>query len=338
MSVSKEMLLTWLVSSAAACVFAQNTATIAGTVSDSDGVALGKAAIQATNTATKTVFKATASDNGGYTLAQLPAGSYDLLATAPGMPPYQQQDVVVQASQTLRLDIRVQDFGFNTLGDGREFFANLIARHQTPQGPTPRDANGHPDLSGVWLGSLPTLGDAEPLPWARDLMKQRADVNYKGSPQSLCLPPGITVFGVTFPYRIVQTPTILVMIAEQEVPHYRQIFLDGRVHPKNLEPTWMGHSVGHWEQDTLVVDSAGFNDKTWLDGRGRPHTERMHITERWRRPDLGHLQVEFTIDDPGAYVKPWTITKASDLAALGDEVHEFICNENNKDAGHMVGK
>ncbi len=319
-------------------LLAQSAGTITGTVSDADGALLGKAAVQATNTITKAVYKTTASGTGSYTLVQVAPGTYDVRVTAPGRPPHQQLDVVVRASQTLRLDIRIQDFGFNTLGDGREFFANLIARHQTPPGPTPRDANGHPDLSGVWLGSLPVLGDAEPLPWARELMKQRAENNHKDSPQSRCLPPGITAFGSIYPSRIVQTPTILIMIAEQEVPHYRQIFLDGRSHPNDLEPTWMGHSVGHWEGDMLVVDSAGFNDKTWLDGGGRPHTERMHITERWTRPDLGHLEIELTIDDPGAYVKPWTIKKISDLAPKGDEVQEFICNENNKDPVHMVGK
>jgi hypothetical protein len=318
--------------------FAQGGGGITGIVSDTDGVALAKAAIQATNTTTKAVYKATSSDTGGYTLAQLPTGTYDLSVAARGMPPYQQENVAVQGAQMLSLNIRVPDFGLNTLGDGREFFADLIVRHKTPSGPTPRAPNGKPDLSGVWHGSPPSdPGKPEPLPWAKALVRQRAENNRKDLPSGLCLPHGVTLFGTVHFYRVVQTPTILVMVSEQDTPNYRQIFLDGRGHPKNLDPTWMGHSVGHWEKDTLVVDSVGFNDKAWLDGAGHPYTEKTHITERYRRPDLGHLEIEFTIDDAGAYAKPWTIKRVSDLAP-NEEVQEYICNENNKDASHMVGK
>ena len=108
--------------------------------------------------------------------------------------------------------------------------------------------------------------------------------------------------------------------------------------PRTVDPTWMGHSIGHWEGDTLVVDSVGFNGRAWIDLEGHPFTEKTHITERWRRPDLGHLEVEFTIDDPSSYVKPWTIKRISDLAPKGEEVAEYICTENNKDVPHLVGK
>src|SRR2546422_4555651 len=134
-----------------------------------------------------------------------------------------------------------------------------------------------------------------------------------------------------------KTPGYMVIIAEHDLPP-RQIFLDGRSHPKNLDPTWMGHSIGHWEGDTLVVDSVGFNGRAWIDLEGHPFTEKTHITEHWRRPDLGHLEVEFTIDDPSSYVKPWTIKRISDLAPKGEEVAEYICTENNKDVPHLVGK
>jgi hypothetical protein len=127
------------------------------------------------------------------------------------------------------------------------------------------------------------------------------------------------------------------MIDENDVPGHRQIFLDGRSHPKDLQPTWMGHSVGKWEGETLVVDTVGFNDKTWLSLETSPHTEKMHLIERFQRPDLGHLRIELTIDDPEAYAKPWTIRRVSDLAP-NEEVQEFICTENNRDVEHMVGK
>ncbi|PWU01935.1 MAG: hypothetical protein C5B51_21855 [Terriglobia bacterium] len=147
---------------------------------------------------------------------------------------------------------------------------------------------------------------------------------------------GVTAAGALFPYKLVQSPTLLIMLFEDDIPSHRQVFLDGRSHPKDPNPSWMGHSVGHWEDDTLVIDTVGFNDRSWLDPQGHAHTEKMRITERFRRPDLGHLEIEFTIDDPGAYAKPWTMKRISELDS-GDEIGEYVC-ENNKDPEHMVGK
>ena len=320
----------------ASAAFAQS---ISGTVTDSDGVALPNAVLQATNVSTKAVYKTASSDKGAYTLAQLPAGTYEVSAMALAMLPFQRQNIVVGAGQAVRLDIRIQDLPtLNTLGDGREFITSLIVRHKTPEGPTPRAAGGKPDLSGVWHGSFPfDSGTPELLPSAQAILAERRENHAREAPGARCLPQGVALFGTFLPFRIVQTPVYLVMISEADVPNYRQIFLDGRSHPKNLEPTWMGHSVGRWEGDTLVVDTVGFNGKTWMDLEGRPSTEKLRITERYRRPDLGHLEFEFTIDDPGAYVKPWTIKKISDLTP-DDEVREFICTENNKDVEHMVGR
>jgi hypothetical protein len=140
-----------------------------------------------------------------------------------------------------------------------------------------------------------------------------------------------------FPFKLVQTPSLLVMLFEDDVPSHRQVFLDGRGHPKDPNPMWMGHSIGHWEGETLVIDSVGFDDRSWLDTAGHPHTEKMHVIERFRRPDLGHLEIEFTIDDPAAYAKPWKIARASELDA-GDDIGEYVCSENEKDVEHMVGK
>src|SRR5207247_10057409 len=134
----------------------------------------------------------------------------------------------------------------------------------------------------------------------------------QGVPSACCEANGIRLFGVIFTYRVVQTPAYLVMIAEHDQPP-RQIFMDGRSHPKNLDPTWLGHSVGHWEGDTLVVDTVGFNGRAWIDLEGHPFTEKTHITERYRRPDLGHLEVEFTIDDPSTYVKQRNNKRISEL-------------------------
>jgi hypothetical protein len=180
-------------------------------------------------------------------------------------------------------------------------------------------------------------GAPDPLPWAAALIKERAANNFKDYPLTKCLPAGVTLFGFIDFYRIVQTSTHLVMIDENDVPGHRQIFLDGRAHPKDVQPTWYGHSIGRWVGDTLVVDTVGFNDKTWITMRTSPHTEEMHLVERFRRPDLGHLEVELTIDDPKAYAKPWTIKRVSELAP-NEDVMEFICTENNRDVEHMVGK
>jgi len=316
---------------------AQSGGTIAGTVFDLAGGAVAAAPMQATNVATKAVYKAASSDQGRYTLAQLPAGAYELSVAAPGFNAYV-QNVTVAAAQTLRLDIHLFDFQLDTLGDGREFRVSQITPHATPSGPAPRTADGKPDLTGVWYAQR-TIdpGKPEPLPWADSLQRERAANNNKDAPGAHCLPRGLTNAGALFPYRLVQTPTLLVMIFEDDVPSHRQVFLDGRGHPKEPNPVWMGHSIGHWEGDTLVVDTVGFNDKSWLDNQGRPHTEAMRIVERVHRADLGHLEIEFTIDDPGAYAKPWIIKRVADLD-LDDDVGEYVCTEGEKDAPHLVGK
>jgi hypothetical protein len=330
--------------SVVACMFgfalgalAQSGGTITGTVVDLSGETVATAPIQATNVATKAVYKATSSDKGSYALAQLPAGAYELSVAAPGFNPYL-QNVTVVAAQTLRHDIHLFDFQLDTLGDGREFRISQITPHPTPSGPTPRTPDGKPDLSGVWFAQR-TIdpGKPEPLPWADALQRERVANNSKDSPGAHCLPRGLNNAGALFPYKLVQTPTLLVVIFEDDIPSHRQVFLDGRGHPKDLNPMWMGHSIGHWEGDTLVVDTVGFNDKSWLTNQGHPHTEEMRITERLHRVDLGHLEIEFTIEDPGAYAKPWIVKRVADLDT-NDEVGEYVCTEGEKDAPHMVGK
>jgi hypothetical protein len=141
---------------------------------------------------------------------------------------------------------------------------------------------------------------------------------------------------VPAPFKIVQTPGLVVILYEGWTI-YRQIFTDGRRLPKDPNPAWMGYSAGSWDGDTLVVDTAGFNDKSWLDLMGHPHTEALHVVERFRRSDLGRMETQITIDDPVAYTKPWTVTESSRL--LPDtELLEFFCNENERDVPHLVGR
>jgi hypothetical protein len=124
---------------------------------------------------------------------------------------------------------------------------------------------------------------------------------------------------------------------EGNIHSYRQIFLDGRKHPEDPDPTWYGHSIGRFQGDTLVVESVGFNDKFWFDFAGHPHTERLRTTERFRRPDFGTIEYEVTIDDPGAYTRPFTLYGRHSYAE-NTELMEYICNENNQDVQHLIGK
>jgi hypothetical protein len=223
--------------------------------------------------------------------------------------------------------------------------------------PAPRTADGHPDFSGVYHapgygpGDPPIRngetiarniardlkpGDGPLLPSAAALMKQRNGTNSKDDPEGLCLPMG-TPRKDPYPWKLVQTPQLLLILYEGNVHSYRQVFLDGRPHDPNVEETWWGDSIGKWDGDTLVVDTVGLNDKAWLDLIGHPRSSKAHIVERFTRPELGRVNVEITIDDPGSYSKPWKVLESAQLAP-GWELQEYICNENNRDAAHLVGK
>ncbi|HEV3334609.1 MAG TPA: carboxypeptidase-like regulatory domain-containing protein [Bryobacteraceae bacterium] len=317
---------------------AQSGGTITGTVSDLGREAVPNAPIQAINQSTNAIYKTVSSQTGQYTLVELPPGAYRLSVAAPGFDAYVQPNIAVAAKQTVNFDIHLVDYQLGTLGDGREFRIQLTSPHATPSGPTPRTPEGKPDLSGVWFAQRPVdPGTPQPLPWAEALLKERAANNSKDAPGAHCLTRGITAAGALFPFKFVQTRALLVMIFEDDIPSHRQVFLDGRGHPKDPNPSWMGHSIGRWDGDTLVVDTVGFNDRSWLDPQGHPHTEMMRVIERFRRPDFGHLEIEFTIDDPGAYAKPWIIKRAADIDPE-DDVGEYVCTENNRDVEHMVGK
>lgn len=216
-----------------------------------------------------------------------------------------------------------------------------LARGARPVGPMPRLPDGKPDLSGVWNGGGPigdlaqglAPGETIPLlPEAESIMKARQS---KDDPEANCLPTGVPRIA-PYPWRILQTPTHVFFLFEGNIHSYRQIFMDGRKHPNDLDPTWYGHSIGHWERDTLVIDTTGFNDKFWFDFRGHPHTEKLHTIERWTRKDLGTLVNEVTIDDPGSYSRPFKLTFSARLMP-GEELMEYICQENNQDVQHIQG-
>jgi hypothetical protein len=215
--------------------------------------------------------------------------------------------------------------------------------------PTPRTPDGHPDLSGLWTRLSPKYGrniaaDLAPgdvMPWADALLRERREDLGKGYMNVLCVPLGpgyVTAADTTGAemMKIIQTPS-LVVILNPDLTH-RQVFMDGRTLETSPNPAWMGYSVGRWDGDTLVVDSNGYNDRTWLDHEGHPHTEALRVTERYRRRDVGHLDIDVTIADPKTYAKPWTVSVKAELAP-DTEMIEFVCGEKNTSSlAHWVGK
>jgi hypothetical protein len=210
--------------------------------------------------------------------------------------------------------------------------------------PAPKTPDGHPDFSGIWkaptgkyLENLGADGIEIPMqPWAAKLYQERLDNEGRDRPSGRCLPHSVTDFDAHFnPKKIIQTPGLIAMLFES-YHSYRQIFTDGRSLPEQREPAWFGYSVGKWEGDTLLVDTVGVNEKTWLDDAGHPHSDAMHIIERFRRPDFGHMEVKLTIDDPKAYTKPWTATIGWEYFP-DTELLDWVC-ENERDTAHMVGK
>jgi hypothetical protein len=213
--------------------------------------------------------------------------------------------------------------------------------------PPPKTPEGKPDFSGVWNRISPKyhvniaadLKPDEVHPWAKTLAAQRTEDLGKGSMNAQCLPSGpayatdadSTAGGMM---KIIQTPSVIVILNSDLT--YRQIYLDGRPLEKSPNPSWMGYSVGHFEADTLVVESFGFNDRTWLDTSGHPHTEALRMTERYQRRNFGNLDLQVTLQDPGAYARPWTVAVRAELAA-DTELLEYVCNEEHGDLGHWVG-
>jgi hypothetical protein len=209
-----------------------------------------------------------------------------------------------------------------------------------PNRPVPKLPDGTVDLSGVWTdgGSTPIArllkpGELDSLlqPWAKKVMGSRSDGD---DPYNLCMPGGPLRITGGFAWRFIQHPTVnathIFMLQEGNAHTYRQIFMDGRKHPDDPTPTWYGHSIGHWEGDTLVIDTIGLNDKFWLDSGGTPHTEKLHLIERWTRTDFTTLRRVVTIDDSGTFTKPFSVTYTAKLSAPASEIMEYICIENNQ--------
>jgi hypothetical protein len=198
--------------------------------------------------------------------------------------------------------------------------------------PAPRAVDGHVDLSGPWTGRASVIGvpDEALTATSKALIREREENYFKDRPAFNCRPSGPEpMLGWR---RIIQTPSLIAIAYENLM--YRLIFMDGRKLEANPERMWMGYSVGRWEGDTLVVDSFGFNDRTWLDGRGLPHTDALRTTERYTRRNFGQLQVELTVTDPGAFANAWTMTYALEFQA-DTEMIESVCEERSRWIGRL---
>jgi len=224
--------------------------------------------------------------------------------------------------------------------------------------PAPRLPNGQPDLGngkGSWnpriIASISGTGrggadrmqvdkivDVPFTPWAKKLYDERMANLAKDDPEGRCLPPGVPrLMATPFPFQIFQLPDRVLFVFEGATHTWRAVYTDGRKHQPDPNPNYLGDSIGHWEGDTLVVDVIGFNDKTWLDQEGHPHSEQLHVVERYHRDDEYTLHYTVTIEDPVAYTKPWT-TSYTIPWVPGAEPMEYVCNENNADLSHLVGQ
>lgn len=297
-----------------------------------------EAPIQVRHAETGAVLRTSSDASGNYRFADLPAGMYVLTVAMPccGFEPYR-RDVTVRAGETTSVNISlIENVGGKTLGDDPGRNADLLrARARVPDLPVPRAADGRLDLSGVWLvyrDRFPEQPAA--LPWAAALAKERIANNRHDAPHTRCLPQGFPVGGASSPWltKFVQTPGLLVMLFE-DAPGFRQVFLDGRSHPSSPDPTWYGHSVGRWEGDALIIDTVGFNDRSWLGVY--PHTEQLRATERYRRPEYGRLEIQVVYDDPGTFTRPWTENLIWYLAPQ-EELIEYVCENNRTDL--LVGQ
>lgn len=212
--------------------------------------------------------------------------------------------------------------------------------------PAPRGPDGKPVLNGIWQMNGKYLqniaadmkpGEVPYQPWAEKVFESRQNgARGRDDPAARCIPGMPKLDALPYPFEIIETPGMVMMLFEGFTT-FRQIFTDGRELPQDPNPAWFGYSVGEWEGDDFVVNTIGINESTWLDNAGRPHSDALHLIERFHRRDFGHMDIDLTIDDPKAYTKPWTVKE--DLRLIPDtSLLEYICNENNKDYDHLMGK
>jgi hypothetical protein len=320
----------------------QPEAILTGRVLNLSGEAVQKTrtSIHARNTARGVDFTGPVADDGAFRIDGLIPGTYDI--SVPMRPArylsFSEKGVTIRAGEN-KIDVRLKwGSSLGTVADDPAGLAyDMRLRSKVVDGPTPRMPNGKVNFSGMWTRIVDiTSPSPNPIPlqpWAAEIQKKLDTLGGDRRPNVYCLPSSAMPFNAPwFPQKLIQTSTVLLHLTEFETPGYRQIFLDDRPHPpKTWNPAWLGHSVGKWDGDTLIVDTVGFNE---MAGGVGVHTEKLHVIERLRRPDLGHMRVDITVEDPDAYTKLWSTSVDFQLTP-DEEILEFVCAENNQAPLHL---
>ena len=309
------------------------TSTLHGQVTGPFDGLVADAPIQVTHTDSGERWRSKSDVEGRYEFAGLPAGDYQVRISIRccEFKPYRYEPVQVAQGAERDFNIQLQQgFQLNTIGDdGAIATAQVLAARELPDLPLPRKDNGKPDLTGMWVYG------ADPFPVgpkfndeAAKLVAARVANNFIESPRMHCLPTALPIPTHTPPTfgKFVHTPGLIVILYEG-VLGFRQIFTDGREHPEDPNPNWLGHSIGWWEDDVLVVDTVGFNDRGWT-GLTHPRSEEFHVVERYKRTGYGEMQLVLTIEDPNVYLEPW-VQEIPVYFTPGEELLEFVC-ENEK--------
>ena len=322
--------------------YAQKAAeSLRGRVTYPDGTPAPNAPVQAKHPLDGAFVRTRSDANGFYKFNGLAGGRWELTIQMPCCA-YARVAIPIDIApeNTQQLDVSlVETINGSTLGDDPNRNAEAMRKRQRVRaGPAPRTASGVPDLSGVWLLIDDPYPEEPQLLPAAEARRAALAKDPRNAPHNRCLPGPPPLPGASSPFiaKLVQTPSVVIAMFE-DYPGFRQIFLDGRKHPAEMNPSWMGHSIAQWQKDTLVVDTVGFNDLSLLGGIGGgpfPHTEALHMTERYRRADYGHMELNVTFEDPQAFAKPYRENLSMTLAPR-EELLEFVC-ENNKPE-HLVG-
>lgn len=309
-----------------------------GQISGTFGELVANAPVRLVHQESGDSWRSVSDEQGQFSFSEISPGSVYLQVRVYGFEyaPYQSDGIQLPAQGVVEVNVELsQGMQLNTIGDDIGIAtARILADREVPNRPIPRDSDGHPDLTGMWVyASDPFQPEPRLREEAAELVRERNANFFVDSPRFRCLPTSLPVPNHTPPIlgKIIQTPELTVILYEG-ILGYRQIFTDDREHPDNSDPTWLGHSIGRWEGDEFVVDTIGFNDRGWT-GLSHPRSEQFRTIERYRRDDYGNMELEFTIIDPEIYEAPW-VQRMPLYLAPDEELMEYVC-ENERWLGSI---
>lgn len=328
MTTKRTVSLALVLAAALLCLPVQSKAALVGKVLAPDGASISDAPVRLRDESAGLDLQTRSAEDGRYEFPDVPPGTYLITVNMSCClyNPYV-NDAVEVGGAAVELNIHMTYYNIPIEGDEQiSLNAELRSQRGKLDLPVPRMAGGQPDLSGIWLPSDDPYPDEPQLQeWAAEVMEERAANFYIDLPSAHCLPGSPPVpSSAGLIARFVQRPELLVILFE-DLPGFRQIYLDDREHPQNLSPTWMGYSVGRWEGDTLVVDTLGFNDRGWTEAF--PRTTTMRMEERYTRTSYDRMEVVVIYDDPGVFVEPLTRRMTWDLGPDVD-IFEYVCENN----------